>query len=239
MKHKFVVMVVDHGEVYEFMRPTLRELLKPDEVIHCHSVEQAAQAVREHEKLDLIFTDWDIAGGPFIRALRSDYAHHLTPVVVMSSDDSDEFIAQAMRAGATDFLIKPFLEKGLANKIRRITSFIEQRHHHRFHLPQSLPMSFLSSAGETMEMELINVSVDGCQAISPIRDALNIYGSGTVSFAYNVENYTVPARVIRLEAVGNVQQVRIAFEFSDLKPATADGLAQLLDELNQYDEDVA
>ena len=61
--------------------------------------------------VDLIVTDWNMpgmSGLDFIRAVRSNEATRTIPVLMLTTNDSREHVLAALKAGVTDFVVKPF-----------------------------------------------------------------------------------------------------------------------------------
>jgi two-component system chemotaxis response regulator CheY len=61
--------------------------------------------------VDLIVTDWNMpgmSGLDFIRAVRSNEATKTVPVLMVTTNDSREHVLAALKAGVTDFVVKPF-----------------------------------------------------------------------------------------------------------------------------------
>lgn len=69
--------------------------------------------------VDLVISDWDMPelnGFELLQTLRSyDELKHL-PFIMFSGSDSSQHIEKAIKAGITDYMIKPFTNKSLAIK---------------------------------------------------------------------------------------------------------------------------
>jgi PleD family two-component response regulator len=79
---------------------------------------------------DLILLDLTmpyVDGVTVLETLRSDQSELFLPVVVLTSDINDESKMRALRAGATDFLLKPFDQTEV---LLRIKNLLETRHVH-------------------------------------------------------------------------------------------------------------
>jgi len=82
------------------------------------AVEDGAQAWArlKRESFDLILSDWHMEpmdGMALLRAVRADARLAATPVVMMSADLTLSAWRDAICAGASDFLLKPFARRQL------------------------------------------------------------------------------------------------------------------------------
>ena len=71
--------------------------------------------------VDLIITDWnmpEMTGVEFIRAVRANDATKQIPALMVTTNASQEDIAQAMDAGVNNYLVKPFTPDGIKEKIQ-------------------------------------------------------------------------------------------------------------------------
>ncbi len=90
----------------------------------CLEAEDAEDAFRILEdcdyKLDLIFLDWNmpgISGIDFLKILKSDVNHSHIPVMMVTSEGTSESIVEAIKEGASHYIIKPFATEDLLKKI--------------------------------------------------------------------------------------------------------------------------
>jgi two-component system chemotaxis response regulator CheY len=107
--------------------PSMRMLLKAALTDQGFQVFQAEDGVDALDKLeaaqpDLIITDINMPrmdGFQLIEALRGDEASCL-PILVLTTEASDEKKARARQAGATGWIVKPFDREKLGAAIRRV-----------------------------------------------------------------------------------------------------------------------
>ncbi|OQW74621.1 MAG: response regulator [Proteobacteria bacterium ST_bin13] len=108
---------------------TMRSLLRHALVGQGFDVEQADDGVSALEWLanndcDVIITDINMPrmdGFGLIERVRAGGAHVHRPILVLSTESSDEKKARARNAGATGWIIKPFDAEKLAAAVRRVT----------------------------------------------------------------------------------------------------------------------
>lgn len=110
--------------------PSMRMLLRNTLVEEGHDVHEAEDGVaalewlaRNHQP-DLVITDINMPrldGFGLVEAMRSKAEHRNLPILVLTTESSDEKKARARAAGATGWIVKPFEPVKLAAAIRRVT----------------------------------------------------------------------------------------------------------------------
>ncbi len=75
--------------------------------------------------IELVITDWNmpVMGGlEFVKALRGGASHARTPILMVTTRSVKEDILQAVEAGVTGYILKPFTPQVLKEKIDEILS---------------------------------------------------------------------------------------------------------------------
>lgn len=110
--------------------PSMRMLLRNALAEEGHDVHEAEDGVAALEWLarnrqpDLVITDINMPrldGFGLVEAMRSKAEHRNLPILVLTTESSDEKKARARAAGATGWIVKPFEPVKLAAAIRRVT----------------------------------------------------------------------------------------------------------------------
>lgn len=109
--------------------PSMRALLLHALSNHGFHVEQAedGQAALEWlstNEVDLVITDINMPrldGFGLIEQLRESARHADRPILVLTTESSDEKKKRARDAGATGWIVKPFDAEKLAAAVRRVT----------------------------------------------------------------------------------------------------------------------
>jgi two-component system chemotaxis response regulator CheY len=73
--------------------------------------------------IDVIITDWNMPemnGIEFIRTLRTMPASRHTPVLMVTTNAAKEDIVEALRAGVTSYVVKPFTPETMREKIEAV-----------------------------------------------------------------------------------------------------------------------
>ena len=90
------------------------------EVLEAENGEIALAMVRKHLDIDVVLLDWNMPvmdGLTFLKALRDEPLER-QPVVVMCTTENDmPRIVEAMQAGADEYIMKPFTEEIVRDKL--------------------------------------------------------------------------------------------------------------------------
>ena len=116
---KKTALIVDDAEIN---RVILTELLQDDlNLIEAESIDGAIDIIQAGKTpidiilLDLIFPEK--SGFDLLEFLRDNHYLDEIPVIVMSSEGSDDFIERAFLLGAIDYVRKPFTERILVRRV--------------------------------------------------------------------------------------------------------------------------
>lgn len=118
------VLIVDDAAT---MRQIVWKLLHEMGIENVREAEDGESAFKalERQKAGLVISDWHMpkmTGIELLRAIRANEALKDTPVLMVTGESSQKNIIEAMEAGASGYLIKPFdfeaFEKQI-NKLRK------------------------------------------------------------------------------------------------------------------------
>jgi two-component system chemotaxis response regulator CheY len=73
--------------------------------------------------VDLIITDWNMPemnGIEFVRSLRAMEGKQQLPVLMVTTNAAKEDIVEALRAGVTNYVVKPFTPDTIREKIEAV-----------------------------------------------------------------------------------------------------------------------
>jgi two-component system chemotaxis response regulator CheY len=113
-------MIVDDSQ---FMRNIIKnsfaELHIPCIAIEAVDGEQALVKLGENRP-ELILLDWNmpkLLGIDFLKRMRADTRYKDLPVIMVTSESSRLNIIEALKSGATDYILKPLTTKTLKEKL--------------------------------------------------------------------------------------------------------------------------
>ena len=119
---KVSVLVVDDA-------PFIRDLIKKGLRSHFPGIRiedavngRKAQQMLDRDSFDLILCDWEMpemSGLELLTWCRTQDALKTTPFIMVTSRGDKENVVQAIQAGVSDFIGKPFSNEQLTSKVRK------------------------------------------------------------------------------------------------------------------------
>jgi two-component system, chemotaxis family, chemotaxis protein CheY len=76
-------------------------------------------------QVDVIITDWnmpEMTGIEFIRSVRADEKNAKLPVLMVTTNAAKDDIVEALRAGVTNYVVKPFTPDTMKEKIEGVVA---------------------------------------------------------------------------------------------------------------------
>ena len=116
------VLVVDDASA---IRRIVRALLKELGFKNIRDAENGQLALEElkKKKADFVVCDWNLpvmTGIDLLRAIRADDALKSVPVLMVTAKDKQEHIIEAVKAGVSHNIVKPFNAQTLQEKLSKI-----------------------------------------------------------------------------------------------------------------------
>jgi two-component system, chemotaxis family, chemotaxis protein CheY len=95
--------------------------------IPCQFIEasngRSALELLEHNEVHLILLDWnmpELSGLDFLKKVRAMDAYKTLPIIMVTSEAARYNVIEALKNGATDYIIKPVNEKNFHEKLSKI-----------------------------------------------------------------------------------------------------------------------
>ncbi len=116
------VLVVDD---YALTRDMVKSILRQLGFVNILAAEDGAMALQllREEKVGLIICDWNMprmSGLALLREVRGDEKLKAVPFLMLTAEAYRENIVEAVKAGVTDYIVKPFTSQVLAEKIESV-----------------------------------------------------------------------------------------------------------------------
>lgn len=119
---KMRILVVDD---FNTMRRIIRNILKQlgfENVTESENGQEALDVLKK-EKFDFVITDWNMpvmTGLDLLKAIKADAALRDIPVMMVTAEAQQQNIVEAIKTGASNYIVKPFTAEALEEKINKI-----------------------------------------------------------------------------------------------------------------------
>jgi two-component system chemotaxis response regulator CheY len=118
-------LVIDDSRV---MRSILRHILRRlgHEVREAGNGREGLDSLRQFGTPDLALVDWNMPemnGFDFVRAVRADRAYDDLRLMMVTTENEMSKVAAALEAGANEYVMKPFTEEVIREKLELLGLF--------------------------------------------------------------------------------------------------------------------
>lgn len=116
-------LVVDDFPTMRRIIGNMLKTLSPNAVIKDAEDGKQALGILEIEHVDFILTDWNMPvmdGLELLKAIRANEKLKHLPVLLVTAEAKKENIVSAAQAGADGYIVKPFTEETLKEKLSKI-----------------------------------------------------------------------------------------------------------------------
>ncbi len=120
-----ILVVDDSRAMRKILRKTLESMgYSESSVIEASDGVEGLERLREHRpKIDIILADWNMPnmdGLTFLKKIQSTKDLRHIPVIMVTGEAQKEFVVEALRAGARNYIVKPFTKETLRRKVLAI-----------------------------------------------------------------------------------------------------------------------
>ena len=118
------VMVVDDSRIMRnIVKNTFSELKIPCQFLEAANGIEALKMLKD-QTVHLILLDWnmpELSGIDFLKYVRAIDQYKNLPIIMVTSESAKYNVIEALKFGATDYIIKPISEKIFTEKLSKIT----------------------------------------------------------------------------------------------------------------------
>ena len=118
------ILIVDDSRIMRnIVKNTLKSLRYPAETFLEAADGDEAWAILEAQEVSLLLLDWNMPGLnglELVKKLRATAKFLSLPIIMVTSEAAKYNVIEAVKAGVSDYLVKPVNEKNLEEKIRRV-----------------------------------------------------------------------------------------------------------------------
>jgi len=118
------VLVVDDSRIMRnIVKNTFSELKIPCQFLEAGNGREAMQMLNT-QPVHLILLDWnmpELSGLDFLKQVRAMDQYKNLPIIMVTSESARYNVIEALKNGATDYIVKPVNEKIFMEKMSKIT----------------------------------------------------------------------------------------------------------------------
>ncbi|OPL16155.1 MAG: histidine kinase [delta proteobacterium ML8_D] len=116
------ILIVDD---FATMRKVVRNLLRQIGYQNVSEAEDGVDALKQlrSQKIEFIISDWNMpnmTGIELLRAVRADNELRHLPFLMVTAESLKENVVEAVKAGVSNYIVKPFTAEVLSEKIKKI-----------------------------------------------------------------------------------------------------------------------
>ena len=116
------ILIVDD---FATMRRILRNVLKQIGFTSIKEADDGKSALKElkKKKFDLVLCDWnmpEMSGIELLKAIRADDELKDIPFVMVTAESQRDNILEAVKAGANNYIVKPFTADTIGEKLKKV-----------------------------------------------------------------------------------------------------------------------
>ena len=93
------------------------------EVVEAANGREAMRRLQETKKVELALVDWNLPemnGFEFIQAVRAEHSYDRVLLIMVTTETEMEQISKALKAGANEYLMKPFTQEAILEKLQML-----------------------------------------------------------------------------------------------------------------------
>ena len=114
------VLLVDDSSTMRRIQKTQLTNLGVDSIVEAGDGEDALSKIEGAMPLDIILLDWNMPvmdGLTFLKTIRKDAKYADVKVIMCTSESEKPKVMEALKAGANNYIVKPFSPEALKKKL--------------------------------------------------------------------------------------------------------------------------
>ncbi len=130
LKPDLKILVVDD---FPTMRRIVKTLLKQNgfnNFTEAEDGEEAYKILQQHGDFEMIVSDWNMpnmTGLEFLKTVRADAKFKHLPFLMVTAEAEKENIIEAVKAGVSNYIVKPFTGQALKEKLDKIDQMLKKQ----------------------------------------------------------------------------------------------------------------
>lgn len=117
------ILIVDDSKVTrQVIKNTCNAMGLESNLIEAENGKVALEKLTE-EVIDLVLLDWnmpEMSGLDFLKEVRSKPAYEKLPIIMVTSEAAHYNIVEALKSGASDYMVKPISLHTLQSKLKKL-----------------------------------------------------------------------------------------------------------------------
>ena len=119
--NQFTILTVDDSKL---IRTNVRRMLDSLGVRNILEASNGREAlgILDRQRVDLIVSDWnmpEMSGHQLLQAVRANQTIKHLPFIMLTAEGEKDKVVAALQAGVTNYIVKPFNQETLFNKIKK------------------------------------------------------------------------------------------------------------------------
>jgi len=114
------ILLVDDSATMRRIQKTQLNALGLTDIIEAGDGEEALKQLSGNMPIDLILLDWNMPvmdGITFLRKVRENQVYKGVKIIMCTSESEKSKVVEALKAGANNYIVKPFKPESLKEKL--------------------------------------------------------------------------------------------------------------------------
>lgn len=127
---KMKILVVDDFPTMRKIVRTIFGQLGYSNFIEAEDGQKGYEALQQNKDVKFIVSDWNMpnmTGLEFLKTVRADERFKHLPFMMITAEAEKENIIEAVKAGVSNYIVKPFTAQNLKDKIEKINQMLNAK----------------------------------------------------------------------------------------------------------------